>query len=199
MDAWLSIVIRQCILYSLPVIISLTTVSWLEARWSRVSLPHPFFPVTSRLSWLPWFAAIALHRGIIIAPPRILNSGIRPALVRLAGHIALFVVGTALYAWTLNHPSPSGLPPLHHWWAKVLMFFNLCMITMHLLPLPGMLAGEWISARWLRFPATAYSPSRSYVTILVLLAASPLPDLTLGAGIVFPVYEQISNLLMQQG
>ncbi len=199
MDAWLSIVIRQCILYSLPVIISLTTVSWLEARWSKVSLPHPFSPITSRLSWLPWLAAIALHRGIIIAPPRILNSGMRPALMRLASHAMLCVIGTALYAWTLNHPSPSGLPPLHHWWAKVLMFFNLCMMAMHLLPLPGMLVGEWVATRWLRFPTTVYTPSHGFLIMLVLLAASPVLDLTLGSGIVFPVYEQLSSLLMQQG
>ncbi len=199
MDAWLSIVIRQCILYSLPVMISLTAVSWLEARWHKMPLPHPFFSITSRLSWLPWFAAIAFHRGIIIAPPRILKRGMQAALIRLTGHAILCLIGIALYAWTLNHPSPSGLPPLHHWWAKVLMFFNLCMMAMHVLPLPGMLAGEWVATRWLHFPASLYTPSTALVVILILLAASPLLDLTLGALIVFPVYEQISSLLMQQG
>jgi len=193
-EAWLSIVVRQLILYSLPVLISLTLITLLESRLCKTAIAHPFFAISWRGSWLPMLASLAMHRGIIIAPARPLNFGYRAAVVRLAGHLILCAVGFILYAWSLQHPPPTGLPPVHHWWAKVLMFFNLCMAALHLLPLPHMLAGECLALlpivrRW-----AAYLDETRSLLVMLLLAASPLLDWLLGGLVVFPIYEQLSIL-----
>jgi len=194
MEAWLNIVLRQAILYSLPVIVSLGLIAWLESRLFRRELPHPFYSLGSRLTWWPLLASLALHRGIIIAPPRPVAFGLRAAALRLAMHLLLALIGLGLFALSLGHRSPSGLPPLHHWWAKVLMFYNLCMAAMHLLPLPHQLAGEWLTHRpWCARIAPLLN-ERNTVILLTLLAASPLLDAVLGGAVVFPIYESISAL-----
>jgi len=196
MEAWLQIVIRQLILYSLPVLISLTCVAMLEARVIRTAMSHPFAAIVGRGVWLPLLASIAFHRGIIITMSGNMTHSAKAAAVRLAAHLILCLVGFLLYAWSLSHMAPAGLPPLHHWWAKVLMFFNLCMACMHLLPLPGQLLGEWLlQSRY--GPMVAPIFERRYAWLIItLLAASPLLDLFPGATLLFPVYESINNTAM---
>jgi len=193
MDEWLNIVIRQLILYSLPVLISLTLVVWIESRFSKTIIPHPFFAILWRGTWLPLLAALAFHRGIIIALPNSPVSGAKSATIRWLTHCFLCLLGFLLFSWSLAHQMPSGLPPLHHWWAKVFMFFNLCMACLHLLPLPGLLAGECLlSSRWGRV-IPAYFRLKHGWMLLMLLAASPILDTLLGAFIVFPIYESMSS------
>ena len=76
------------------------------------------------------------------------------------------------------------------------MFFNLCLIFLHLLPLPGMLCGEWIlpclAKYWPQF--TAYLRvwgKGKLIWVWVFLAASPLLDKGLGTYGIFPVYTQL--------
>ena len=193
MDEWLNIVIRQLILYSLPVLVSLTLVVLFEARLSKKAVPRPFFAITWRGAWAPLLASIALHRGIIIAMPNRISGGVRAAALQLIAHSLLCLLGFLLFSWSLQHQPPAGLPPLHHWWAKVLMFFNLCMACLHLLPLPGLLLGELLqhtrAGQWI---ACLFSP-RHYWLMISLLAASPLLDWLLGSQVVFPVYEVLSS------
>jgi len=175
-------------------LISLTIVVLLESRVARTDIPHPFFAINWRGAWLPMLASMAFHRGIIIALPNSLESGVKTATVRFIAHILLCLLGFALFAWSLNHQAPTGLPPLHHWWAKVLMFFNLCMACLHLLPLPGCLLGECL----FKTPAghiieRYFHPQHTWL-LMTALAASPLLDFVLGATVVFPLYESLSNL-----
>lgn len=190
MEAWLSIFLRQAILYSLPVMVSLGLIAWVESRLMRKPMAHPFFALGSGLTWWPWLASLALHRGIIIAQPRPLMHGRLAATLRLGMHLLLAALGFVLYSLSLGHQSPSGLPPLHHWWAKVLMFYNLCMAAMHLLPLPHQLAGECLAGSMPRL--SPYLTRRNILILYIVLAASPLPDVLLGGLVVYPVYEQIS-------
>ncbi len=194
MDAWLEIITRQFMLYSLPVIISLSVAGMLEARFlpSEKRPKKPFHNLAWKGTWLPFIASILLGRAVIIAPPRPVEPGIRTALIHLAAHVALCATGWLLYTWALAHQPPAGLPPLHHWWAKVLMYFNLCMACMHLLPLPGMLIGELLFSRqslrrigdWM----AAYS-----VWLLTLIAALPLLDALAGQSVIFPIYEMLAS------
>ncbi len=202
MDEWINIVIRQLILYSLPVVISLTTVTFIESRFSRTTIPHPFFAISWRGTWLPLLASLALHRGIIIALPNPLSAGVKTASIRCLVHALLCLLGFCLYCWSLSQnmvqSAPAGLPPLHHWWLKVLMFFNLCMFSLHLLPLPGLVMGEWLlTSPWAnkaRHIKRYYVQSKHSWILITVLAASPLLDLALGALIVFPVYESMSSI-----
>jgi len=197
MDEWLNIVIRQLILYSLPVLVSLTVVVLLETRLSKTPVPYPFFAVAWRGTWLPLLAALVFHRGIIIALPNSLSSSVKTATLRCLAHCLLCLLGFALFSWSLAHSAPTGLPPLHHWWAKVLMFFNLCMACLHLLPLPGLLAGELLRAsRWGGIISPCFKLKYGWIA-LTLLAASPMLDLLLGASVVFPIYESMSSLALQ--
>ncbi len=189
MDAWLANLLRQIILYSLPVLISLTLVSLLEARLTGRPLPHPFYPLSWRGSWLPLFAGLLFQRGLLIAPPRMLVPSLRATAARFAGHLLLCAAGFLLYSLSLGHRPPTGLPPLHHWWAKVLMFFNLCMAALHLLPLPGQMLGALLAYR-----GGMRITEQASVVLLTLLATSPLLDWLLGGLIVFPVYEMLSSL-----
>jgi len=194
MDAWLSIVLRQLILYSLPVLISLTLISLLESRLTKTPLPHAFFSISWRGTWLPMLASVAMHRGMIIAPPRPLQHGRRAAAIRLTGHLILSILGFFLFSWSLHHQAPVGLPPLHHWWAKVLMFYNLCMAALHILPLPTQLAGECLAAIPAGRRLARHISDHLALIILTVLAASPLLDWMLGTTIVFPVYEIMNGL-----
>jgi len=194
----LEIVIRQLILYSLPLLISLSAVCMFEARCMNKPLPYAFYSLNWRGAWLPWLASIALHRGVIFALPQPLGKGINAAALRFAAHIVLSVLGFFLYTWSLQHAAAVGSPPLYHWWAKILMFFNLCMVFLHLLPLPGMLLGEWVLPRLAkRWPFVARGflawGDKKLVWIWVLIAASALPDAILGAYGIFPVYAQMTS------
>ena len=194
MDVWFENVVRQFILYSLPVLISLTFVSLLESKLTRKDTPHPFHAVGWAGTWLPWLTSILFSRGIIIALSQPLKTGIRPATIRCLTHLLLCGFGFLLYSFSLAHQPPTGLPPLHHWWAKVFMFFNLCMTVMHLIPLPGQWAGELLlGSRWIskehrkvihQHPAFMHA----------VLAATPLLDWSVGAIVIFPIYEQLANL-----
>lgn len=194
MDAWLEIIVRQLILYSLPVLVSLTCISMVEACLLKKTIPHPFYAISWRGTWFPLLASLAFHRGIIIALPNTMENNIKLTALRFATHVALCLLGFLLYTWSLTQQAPAGLPPVHHWWAKVLMFFNLCMACLHLLPLPGLLAGQALAAtKSARFICT-YLNAHHGVLVLSLLAASPLLDLILGNSIVFPIYESLSSL-----
>ena len=197
MEDWLMIVSRQLLLYSLPVLVSLTLVVLLESNLTKATIPHPFFAIRWRGTWLPLLAAIAFHRAIIIALPNFLRRGVKAALVRFSAHLLLSLLGFLLFSWSLSNPEPVGLPSLQHWWAKVLMFFNLCMAGLHLLPLPGLLVGECLlvkfgSADFIR----RWLDQKHAWLVLMVLAASPLLDLTLGAYVIFPIYSSLSNLAM---
>jgi len=195
MEAWLQIVIRQLILYSLPVLISLTCVAMIEARLTGRAMAHPFAAIVGRAVWLPLLASIAFHRGMIITMSGNMTHGVKTAAIRMAAHLILCAAGFLLYLWSLSHMAPVGLPPLHHWWAKVLMFFNLCMVCMHLLPLPGQLLGEWLLQGRYGIMLAPVCGRYGWL-VITLLAASPLLDLLPGAGLVFPVYEVLSNTAM---
>lgn len=193
MEAWLEVVIRQFILYSLPLLISLTFVSFIESKLTHQPTPHPFYAISWMGTWLPWVAAILFSRAVIFSLPQPVGAGSRAALYRCLGHIILCITGFLLYSWSLNHQPPTGLPPLHLWWAKVLMFFNLCMVCMHLLPLPGMILGELLLPKpWLS--NLMQKNSRHNIALFTLLAASPLTDWLLGGSVIFPIYEQLANL-----
>jgi len=194
MDAWLGIVIRQFMLYSLPVVISLSVVGMLEAHLlpSEKRPKNPFHSLTWKGSWLPFAASILLGRAVIIAPPRPVMPGVRSALIHLTAHAALCFVGWLLYTWTLAHQPPAGLPPLHHWWAKVLMYFNLCMASLHLLPLPGMLIGELLFSRQL-LRRVSDKMAAYTVWLLTLIAALPLLDVLAGKTVIFPIYEMLAS------
>jgi len=195
MEAWLAIVIRQLTLYSLPVVISLSLVGAFESwRTKESATSHaPFFPLAWKGSWLPLLAAIVFTRALIIALPRPLQHTPRAAAMRLFAHILLCLAGWLMYAWTLGHQAPAGLPPLHHWWAKVFMFFNLCMAVMHLLPLPGMWIGELLLASRYGARLRGQISSKRSIWLYTLLAASPLLDFVAGTLAVFPAYQIMAS------
>jgi len=193
MEAWLQIVIRQCILYSLPVIISLSIVGAIDA----LHLPadkrpgHPFYAMTWKGTWLPMIASIVFHRAVIIALPRPVTGGPLSALIRLLSHGLLAGLGWLLYTWALAHQQPAGMPPLHFWWAKVLMYFNLCMLALHLIPLPGMFTGELIGWSGIGRKIPLWW-SRNDVWFFMILASTPLLDLIPGRYLIYPAYESLA-------
>jgi len=198
MDEWLNIVIRQLTLYLLPVIISLTLVCLIEKRYTHTNIPHPFFAIAWRGTWWPFLASICFTRGVIFALPQALRSGLKPACIRFLAHLFLTCLGLALYTWSLSHQASTGLPPLHHWWAKVFMFFNLCMLGIHFLPLPNLLCGEWLMTQkhkhhLLHVYAQQLTSQRG-LYLITLLAATPIIDLSIGAITIFPVYEELANI-----
>lgn len=194
MDTWLHIALRQLILYSLPVVISLSAAGLMEALClPRQKRPHAFFALAWHGAWLPLAAAIAMGRAFIIALPRPLATGFRAAASRLAAHALLCLIGFMLYAWSLNQQPPAGLPPLHHWWAKVLMFFNLCMLALHLLPLPGQWLGEYLLATPLARTLRPRLTDGVVAGLYALIAASPLLDLLLGRYVIFPLYGHMAS------
>ena len=193
MEDMLHNLLRQMILYSLPVLISLSLVNLAE-RWRKSGLQnaHPFAYLGWSGTWLPLLASILLHRGMIIAPPRIFLPGSVGAVRRLLVHLLLCGIGFGLYSLALHYAPPAGLPPLHLWWAKVFMFFNLCMVAAHLLPLPGFAMGELLcshshTARYFNIG------EKPLVWWLTLLAASPLPDMIPGRFLTFPIYEYLAS------
>ncbi|MDQ6954317.1 MAG: hypothetical protein Q9M20_02620 [Mariprofundaceae bacterium] len=198
MDAWLNIVIRQITLYVLPVLISLTLVCMIEKKYTHQTIPHPFFAIAWRGTWWPFFASIFLTRGTIFALPQALQAGLKAACIRFSAHLLLTFIGFILYIFTLSQQVPVGLPPLHHWWAKVFMFFNLCMLGIHLLPLPGLVCGEWLIAQRHRYPLlkqyAQILTTTHHLWLITLLAGSAMIDLSIGSAIIFPIYEQLASL-----
>lgn len=190
MEAWVSIVLRQLILYSLPLLVSLTLVAWLEARACGRSLPHAFHAIAWKGTWLPLLASIAMQRGVVVALSNPVQAGVKSAAVRLGVHLLLALIGWLLYSYSLAMRAPTGVPPLHHWWAKVMMYFNLCMAALHLLPLPNQLTAALL-ARYIR-PGTwtGLLPAWGWLT---LVAATPLLDWLLGGVAIYPLYEQLAN------
>ncbi|MDQ6964909.1 MAG: hypothetical protein Q9M13_08330 [Mariprofundales bacterium] len=194
MDEWITIVIRQLFIYLLPVMVSFSIVQIAECLWWHKQPPNPLFAISWRTAWLPLLTGIAFHRATIFALPQPVTKGVEAATVRTASHLLLTAAGFALYTASLHWQPPTGLPPLHHWWCKTFMFFNLCMVAIHLLPLPSLLMGEWLLSRdhqlisWLQEKFM-----RAPNWWICLLAASPLLDLTIGAWIVYSPYEQLST------
>ncbi|MCF6283255.1 MAG: hypothetical protein L3J28_13820 [Candidatus Polarisedimenticolaceae bacterium] len=194
MEEWLMIVSRQLFLYSLPVLVSLTLVVLLESRVTKATVPHPFFAIRWRGTWLPLLAAITFHRAIIIALPNFLRRGVKAAAIRFSAHLLLCLLGFLLFSWSLSNQDPVGLASLQHWWVKVLMFFNLCMASLHLLPLPGLLMGEWLVETGLVDSIKHKLYQQHLWLVLMVLAASPLLDLILGVYVIFPIYSSLNNL-----
>ncbi len=198
MEEWLSIVIRQLVLYSLPVLVSLSLVTVLEARLTRTQVPHPFYAIAWRGTWIPLLAGLFFHRGVIVALPNYLQFGVKNSAIRFLTHLFLFGLGFLLFSWSLSYRAPTGLPPLHHWWSKVFMFFNLCMMALHVLPLPLLLLGECLQKlAGEAFPHRNVLKENYVWFLLAALAASPLLDVLLGAYIIFPVYEAVSSYAAQ--
>ncbi|MDX8408537.1 MAG: hypothetical protein R8J84_00630 [Mariprofundales bacterium] len=192
METWIQIIVRQIILYLLPVLISLTLVQRIEQGLSDRK-QHPFFAFSWSAAWLPLLASIAMTRAVIIALPQPITSGLTGAWRRLAAHGILMMVGFLLYSAALHWPPATGLPPLHHWWSKVLMYFNLCMVFMHLLPIPTMVMGEWLSRHDIHWYTRLHMLFQRWPNILlVLLVASPLLDFALG-WLIFPPYEWLAT------
>ena len=194
MESWFEIVVRQLFLYSLPLLLSLGAVGMMEATVTGKQVPGPFHTVSWRGTWWPLLASAAFHRGIIIALPRPVGGDLRSVKVRFLAHLLLCLLGLLLYVWSIAAQSPVGLPPLHFWWAKLLMFFNLCMVCLHLLPLPGLLAGQLLAGTKPGTALFAHISENRGIAILTLLAASPLLDLLLGSLLIFPAYEAMNNL-----
>jgi len=194
MEAWLAIVMRQIILYSLPVVVSLSLVGMLESAFlSRKDLSgNPFRGMAWQGAWLPFAASILFGRAVIIALPQPASPGPVAAFVRLSVHLVLCLAGWLLYALALAHAPDTGLPPLHQWWAKVLMFFNLCMACLHLLPLPGMLVGEWLSG-WRPVHRCRHWMQDCAPWLFAVLAASPVLDLFPGQVLIFRIYEVLAT------
>ncbi|MDX8410411.1 MAG: hypothetical protein R8K46_00865 [Mariprofundaceae bacterium] len=195
MEAWPQAVLRQIILYSLPVLVSLSLIGGLESlsRSPGQRPRHAFYALAWKGAWLPLIASLLMQRAVIIALPRPIAGGVWPAAVRLFGHIFLAGLGWLLYVWALGHQAPAGLPPLHFWWAKVLMYFNLCMACLHLIPLPGMLAGEALQAAWPNNRLLVFLSCYPAI-IFTALAASPWLDAWFGAYAIYPVYEYLASL-----
>jgi len=189
MEAWLAYAIRQIILYSLPVVVSLTVVDWLECRLTKSESPtNPFHALCTYSAWALPLAAIAVHQPVILALGKPVRTGVKAAVSRFSAHLFLTIIGFALYAWALAHQPPTGLPPLHQWWAKVLMYFNLCVVMVHLLPLPELLIGE-IVRRYIHLPAIP----RLTLMALVILSITPLLDWLIGQPLIYPVYEMLAR------
>lgn len=78
------------------------------------------------------------------------------------------------------------------------MFFNLCMLGIHLLPLPGLLLGEWLvtqskQPRLLQRYGQMMTQQHA-LYVLAICAASPVLDVSIGGFFVFPVYEQLASI-----
>jgi len=189
MEAWLEYAIRQIILYSLPVVISLTITGWIERHLTKSDPPaNPFHALCAYSAWALPLIAIAVHQPVILALGKPVQPALKATISRFVAHVLLMVLGFALYAWALAHQPPTGLPPLHQWWAKVLMYFNLCVVMIHLLPLPDLLMGE-IVQRYIRLPVIPHLT----VIVLVILSITPLLNWLIGQPLIYPVYEELAK------
>ncbi|MDX8388720.1 MAG: hypothetical protein R8M46_09365 [Ghiorsea sp.] len=182
-------------LYSLPLAITLTTVVLLERHFlQKNNVESATF--TWLGTWLPLVLTILFSRAIIFALPKPQTQGLYGALLRFAAHTLLCFAGWLLYTWAIAHSPLAGLPPLHHWWAKVLMYLNLCLMVLHVLPLPNQIVGELIryfyKPDWLKNLFSGQSHVPLYA--LCLISVSPFLDNWLGGPIVFPIYELLASL-----
>jgi len=189
MEGWLEYAIRQIILYSLPIVISLTITGWVERRLTKSEPPaNPFHALCAYSAWALPLIAIAVHQPVILALGKPVHSTLKATASRFFSHMLLMTIGFTLYTWALAHQPPTGLPPLHQWWAKVLMYFNLCVVMVHLLPLPELLMGE-IVQRYARLPAIPHLT----VIALVILSITPLLNWLIGQPFIYPVYEELAK------
>ncbi len=189
MEAWLTYAIWQIILYSLPVMISVTMAGWAECSLTKSEPPaNPFHALSAYSAWALPMIAIAVHQPVILSLGRPAHPTLKATLARFCAHLLLMILGFVLYAWSLAHRPPAGLPPLHQWWAKVLMYFNLCVVMVHLLPLPELLMGK-IVQRYIRLPAI---PQITVIT-LVVLSITPLLNWLIGQPLIYPVYEALAK------
>jgi len=185
--------IRQIILYSLPVVISLTVTGWIERHLTKSEPPtNPFHALNTYSAWALPLIAIAVHQPVILALGKPVHSTLKATVVRFSAHLLLMLLGFALYTWALAHQPPTGLPPLHQWWAKVLMYFNLCIVMVHLLPLPGLLVGE-IVQRYIPFSIPFPTIPHLTVIVLVILSITPLLNWLIGQPLIYPVYEELAK------
>lgn len=194
MESWLTMVARQLLLFSLPALVSLSLIGMIECRIMRQAVRTPLHTISWRGTWWPLLASLAFQRGIVIALPRPVGHGMQAAAIRCASHLLLSLLGLLLFAWSTASQPPAGPPPLYYWWAKILMFFNLCMACLHLLPLPGLIAGQYPAGRGAGAFISRYLNEKDWLLLITLLAASPLPDMVLGGLLVFPLYESMNNL-----
>jgi len=193
MEGWLEYVIRQIILYSLPVVISLTVAGWIERHLTKSEPPaNPFHALCAYSAWALPLIAIAVHQPVILALGKPVRPTLKAAASRFSAHLLLMAIGFALYTWALAHQPPTGLPPLHQWWAKVLMYFNLCIVIVHLLPLPGLLMGE-IVQRYIPFSIPFPAIPHLTVITLVILSITPLLNWLIGQPLIYPVYEELAK------
>ncbi len=188
------IVVRQCILYSLPMLMTITLLTWMQ----RHLLPQsnaPQFVNYQVGTFLPFVVSLLMARAMIVLLIYPVVSGLYAAWIRVLGHVLLCFLGWVLYTWALSHPPLTGLPALHHWWAKVLMYLNLCLIILHLLPLPHMLLGELLLLLKPLQPYAVWLRAQHWLLIapITLLVLTPWLDLGLGMPIVFPIYEQLAS------
>lgn len=206
MEEWFSMVIRQGIFYSFPLIITFSVLWMVELHFKENANYHQNQPslLQSNVSniLLPFLVSLLLGRGVMFAwyPFTVPFSdrpkqGLHLALQRAGVHLLLCWLGWILYAWALDHAPSAGLPPLHHWWAKVLMYFNLCMLALHLMPLPRMVVGELLFLNPKFHSYQGWLEHRlNGLVVTTLIAASPLPDLLLGGVVIFPVYEWMASI-----
>ena len=194
MESWFTMVVRQLMLYIPPVLVSLTAISLVESRLRQQADSGAFHAIRWRGAWWPFLASLAFQRGIIIALPNPVERSLKAAALRCGTHALLSLLGLLLYTWSMAYQPPVGLPALHFWWAKVLMFFNLCMACLHLLPFPGLVTGQYLAGTKYGALVASYMHERQAVILLSLLAASPLLDIILGNLLVFPIYESMNNL-----
>jgi len=188
LDTWLEPVLRQCILYSLPVVVSISIVGMVQREHQNLAVFHAF---RWHGSYLPLIVGVFLQRGVLIALPRMHQASISQAAQQVLTHAVLCAIGYLLYQWSVPSVSSYGLPPLHHWWAKVLMFYNLCMVLLHLLPLPNLLLGEIL----LRYIPNYAPVCRQYgLSVLCVCVALTIIDISIGTWFIYPVYEQMANL-----
>ena len=195
MELWFETLIRQLILYSFPAFLTLSSMAFIE-QYVQKKLGEKVNPQAFwHGSWMPLLASLMFTRGIIFALPYPNISGLRGALVRFSAHLVLCLLGWLLYTWSLSQQPMSGLPPLHHWWAKVLMYMNLCLLALHLLPLPNQLLGELLLQHQRLNPYEPWVSENShfFVILISLLAATPIIDMLLGTNIVYPIYEWLAS------
>jgi len=189
MEAWLEYVIRQIILYSLPVVISLTVAGWVEHHLTNSEPPaNPFHALCTYSAWMLPLLAIVVHQPVILAFGKPVCPTLKATASRFSAHLLLMALGFVLYAWTLAFQPPTGLPPLYQWWAKVLMYFNLCVVMVHLLPLPELLMGA-IVRRHIRLPSIPYLT----LIVLVILSITPLLNWLIGQPLIYPIYELLAK------
>jgi len=187
LEIGLESILRQVILYSLPVIISISVIGMVQHRKDNTAAFDVF---AWHGSYLPIFIGIFLHRGVLVALPRMHQPSISQSTKHVLTHVVLCITGYVLYQWTIPNGNNYGLPPLHHWWAKVLMFYNLCMIFLHLLPLPNLFMGE-VLLHYNPQYATRYR--KHGLTILCLVIAFTFIDISLGTWLIYPIYEHMAQ------